>query len=66
VFGFIYSGSDFGSLATPVVFGWLIDIGQPRLAFLCVAGLWLVGIFLLRATTASAARLDATPAAVRP
>lgn len=66
VFGFIYSGSDFGSLATPVVFGWLIDVGQPRLAFLCVAGLWLVGIFLLRATTASAARLGATPAAVRP
>jgi MFS family permease len=65
VFGFVYSGMDFGSLATPVIFGWLIDTGQPRLAFLCVAGLWVVGIFLLRATTASAARLNAPAAAVR-
>jgi MFS family permease len=66
VLGFVYSGMDFGSLVTPVAFGWLIDTGQPRLAFLCVAVLWVAGIFLLRATTASATRLDTSPATVRP
>jgi MFS family permease len=66
VFGFVYSGMDFGSLLTPVVFGWLIDTGQPRIAFLCVAGLWIVAIFLLRATSLSAARQRAEPVPAGP
>jgi MFS family permease len=66
VFGFVYSGMDFGSLATPVAFGWLIDTGQPRLAFLSVGVLWIAAIVLLRATSASAARLRTVPVPARP
>jgi MFS family permease len=29
VYGFVYSGLDVGSMATPVFFGWLLDRGQP-------------------------------------
>lgn len=41
VFGFVYSGLDLGSLATPVLCGWLMDNGQPQgvfyLVFACTA-----------------------------
>ena len=56
VFGFVYSGMDVGSLATPVAFGWFIDTGIPRESFLCVAILWFASIFVLTATRASAER----------
>lgn len=29
-FGFVYSGLDLGSALAPMLFGWLIDLGQPR------------------------------------
>lgn len=37
VFGFVYSGLDLGSALTPVVFGWLLDHGEPRAVFLISA-----------------------------
>ncbi len=54
VFGFVYSGMDFGSLITPVAFGWLIDVGASQTAFLCIAGLWIISIVVLKASAAAA------------
>ncbi len=56
VFGFVYSGMDFGSLVTPALFGWLIDIGASRSAFLCIAVLWIISILILKASGAAASR----------
>jgi MFS transporter, FSR family, fosmidomycin resistance protein len=36
VYGFVYSGLDVGSMATPVYFGWLLDGGQPSMVFYTV------------------------------
>ncbi|MBI2203794.1 MAG: MFS transporter [Candidatus Rokubacteria bacterium] len=44
VFGFAYSGMDIGSALTPVVFGWLLDHGQPRALFVVVATLMVMTI----------------------
>ena len=54
VFGFVYSGMDFGSLVTPALFGWLIDTGASQSAFLWVAGLWIISILVLKASGAAA------------
>jgi len=56
VFGFVYSGMDFGSLVTPALFGWLIDTGASRYAFLCIAILWIISIFVLKASGAASSR----------
>ena len=34
VFGFVYSGLDVGAAISPVLFGWLVDIGHPLWIFL--------------------------------
>lgn len=39
VYGFVYSGLDVGSLVAPLLFGWMLDHGQPRAVFLMSAGL---------------------------
>lgn len=39
VYGFVYAGLDLGSLIAPVLFGWMLDHGQPRAVFLVAAGL---------------------------
>jgi MFS family permease len=44
VFGFVYSGLDLGSALTPLLFGWLLDRGQPRAVFVAIAVLMLVTI----------------------
>jgi MFS family permease len=36
VFGFVYSGLDVGSLATPVFYGWLLDQSMPPAVFYTV------------------------------
>jgi MFS family permease len=36
VYGFVYSGLDVGSLATPVLCGWLMDHGLPQGVFYLV------------------------------
>ena len=47
---------DFGSLVTPALFGWLIDIGASQSAFLCIAVLWILSILVLKASGAAASR----------
>jgi predicted MFS family arabinose efflux permease len=37
VFGFVYSGLDVGSLATPVFYGWLLDQALPSAVFYTVS-----------------------------
>jgi MFS family permease len=44
VYGFVYSGLDVGSMLTPVVFGWLIDRGQPAAVFYSVVAVLAVSI----------------------
>ncbi len=36
VYGFVYSGLDVGSIAAPVIFGWLLDRGDPAVVFYTV------------------------------
>jgi MFS family permease len=45
VYGFVYSGLDFGSLATPVFYGWLMDHALPQGVFYTVLGLTALAIF---------------------
>jgi MFS family permease len=44
VFGFAYAGMDIGSALTPVMFGWLMDHGHPRVVFLAIGVLMLLTI----------------------
>ncbi len=37
VFGFVYSGFDFGSCTAPLLYGLLLDHGAPRLVFAAAA-----------------------------
>jgi FSR family fosmidomycin resistance protein-like MFS transporter len=53
VFGFVYSGMDFGAALIPVLFGWFVDAGIPRTAFLCVALLWLLSVVVMLMTNAA-------------
>jgi len=56
VYGFVYSGLDLGSCLTPLLFGWLLDHGEPRMVFVASA------IFmLLTITTAVQVRRRAAP-----
>lgn len=45
VYGFVYSGLDFGAVATPVVYGWLLDHAMPQGVFYMVAALTALAIF---------------------
>ena len=48
VYGFVYSGLDAGSIATPVYFGWLLDRGAPAGVFysVVVAFVLIIGTVL--------------------
>jgi len=61
VYGFVYSGLDVGSMVTPVIFGWLLDRGQPAAVFYTVVAVLAVSILtVLQLPGRSAA--DAAPA----
>jgi MFS transporter, FSR family, fosmidomycin resistance protein len=45
VYGFVYAGLDVGSLATPVLYGWLLDRGMPQAVFFVVFGFFALAIF---------------------
>ncbi len=44
VFGFVYSGLDFGGALAPLLFGWLMDDGQFRIVFLAITVMYVVCI----------------------
>ncbi len=62
VFGFVYSGMDFGAAVTPVLFGWFVDTGVSRYAFLCVAILWVLSIVIMLLTSSATKRRQALAA----
>ena len=45
VYGFVYSGLDVGSMLTPIVFGWLLDRGEPAAVFYAVVA--VLGLSIL-------------------
>ena len=45
VYGFVYSGLDIGSLATPVFYGWLMDNALPQGVFYGICGFTALAIF---------------------
>ena len=45
VYGFVYSGLDVGSLATPVFYGWLMDSALPQGVFYGICGFTALAIF---------------------
>ena len=47
VYGFVYSGLDLGAALTPLLFGWLLDRGEPRAMFLVVAGVMVLTILTI-------------------
>ncbi len=59
VFGFVYSGLDLGSAATPLLLGWFMDRGEPRHVFV------FAGIVLL-ATIATVLQVRRTGARTVP
>lgn len=60
VYGFVYSGLDLGSSTTPLLFGWLLDHGEPRMVFLVTAAL-----MVLTAMTVLQVRRRTAPLEVR-
>jgi len=56
VFGFVYSGLDLGGSAGPLMFGWLLDHGEPRAVFVLIAALLALTI-----VTVVQVRLRAAP-----
>ena len=60
VYGFVYSGLDLGSALTPLLFGWMLDRGEPRLVFVASAGFMLLTI-----ATVVQVRRHAAPIGVR-
>ncbi len=57
VYGFVYSGLDLGSSLTPLLFGWLLDRGVPRMVFVASAAFMLLTI----ATVIQVRRHSAAP-----
>lgn len=62
VFGFVYSGMDFGSATTPILFGALVDANMARTAFLAVAIFWAAAIVIMLLTNTATQRRAAVPA----
>lgn len=44
VFGFVTTGFNLGGIVAPIIFGALLDAGQPRLVFVAVAAVALIAI----------------------
>lgn len=44
MYGFVYSGLDVGSMATPVLYGWLLDRALAAELFYAVFGVLLLTV----------------------
>ena len=47
VYGFVYSGLDIGAATGPLIAGWLIDHGEPRMIFVASAVALFLSAFTL-------------------
>ena len=61
VFGFVYAGLDLGSLSMPVMLGWMLDRGDPKIVLLVVAALLLVTVPTVMQVRRHSPRLDLQP-----
>lgn len=50
VFGFVTTGFNVGGVVGPLIFGWLMDRGEPRVIFLAVVGITLVSLLTVSTT----------------
>jgi len=55
VYGFVYSGLDVGAIASPVLFGWLLDHGRPSAVFYAVVAVLVLSIVTVLRLPARAA-----------
>jgi MFS family permease len=67
VYGFVYSGLDLGSLATPAIFGWLVDHGRASVVYFTVVVALFLAVFTVldirrRAIESEQARADSRTA----
>ena len=44
VFGFVSTGFNLGGMVSPLLFGWLMDRGEPRAIFMIVVGFILLAL----------------------
>jgi MFS transporter, FSR family, fosmidomycin resistance protein len=61
VFGFVSTGFNIGGMVAPLLYGWLMDRGQPRMIFAIVT----VFIVLALLTAMTRAKPQGTPAWTR-
>jgi MFS family permease len=60
VYGFVYSGLDFGAVSTPIFYGWMLDHGLPQAVFFLIAGLTALAIFTVLQVPGRTRRAAAT------
>jgi MFS family permease len=60
VYGFVYSGLDFGAVSTPVAYGWMLDHSMPHGVFFLIAGLTAAAIFTVLQVPGRTRRAAAT------
>jgi MFS transporter, FSR family, fosmidomycin resistance protein len=65
VFGIVSTGFNMGGMVGPIVYGWLMDHGQPRTLFLVSAGFMVVTILIALGTDRSARAKRLTTAGAR-
>ena len=63
VYGFVYSGLDVGSMAVPVLYGWLLDRGHPQMVFYGVFVVLLLTVFTVLPLSGGGAQAARGPAA---
>ena len=62
VFGFVTTGFNVGGIAAPLLFGAILDYGEPALVFWTVAGLSLLTLLVVYATARSGQQHHTAPA----
>ena len=46
VFGFVTTGFNVAAVAAPLLYGWMMDAGSPRLIFICAAGFTALSLLM--------------------
>ena len=59
VFAFVMTGLNIGAAITPLLFGLLLDLGEPRLVFWLLAGFFILAILIVLAVQQVATRRPA-------
>jgi len=62
VFGFVTTGFNVSAVIAPLLYGWLMDIGQPRVIFICAAVFTALSLTMANTARAKKPEAAATPA----